>query len=173
MKAEEKIVDFVCDTRFKDLPQAVLRTIKNQLLAVTGTTLAGATEDGCEQAVRFFRELGGKEEATILVHGGKIPAHDAAFVNGTMARALDFCDAIAPGPHIGAALVPASLALAELVGGLSGQNFLAALVIGDEVAARMNLSEAAYNGFDPTGICVIFGVASAASKILRLSKQET
>jgi len=173
MKAEEKIVDFVCDTRFKDLPQAVLRTIKNQLLAVTGTTLAGATEDGCEQAVRFFRELGGKEEATILVHGGKIPAHDAAFVNGTMARALDFCDAIAPGPHIGAALVPASLALAELVGGLSGQDFLAALVIGDEVAARMNLSEAAYNGFDPTGICVIFGVASAASKILRLSKQET
>jgi 2-methylcitrate dehydratase PrpD len=173
MKVEEKIIDFVCDTRFKDLPQAVLKTIKNQLLAITGTTLAGATEDGCEQAVHFFRELGGKEEATILVHGGKIPAHDAAFVNGTMARALDFCDAIAPGPHIGAALVPASLALAELVGGVSGQDFLAALVIGAEVAARMNLSEAAYNGFDPTGVCVIFGVASAASKILGLNKQET
>jgi 2-methylcitrate dehydratase PrpD len=173
MKAEEKFVDFVCDMRFKDLPEAVLKTIKNQLLAVAGTILAGATEDGCEQAVRFFRELGGKEEATILVHGGKIPAHDAAFVNGTMARALDFCDAIAPGPHIGAALVPASLAVAELVGGVSGQDFLAALVIGDEVAARMNLSEAAYNGFDPTGICVIFGAASAASKILGLSKQET
>jgi len=173
MKTEEKIVDFVCDTRFKDLPQSVLKTVKNQLLAVTGTTLAGATEDGCEQAIQFFRELGGKEEATILVHGGKIPAHDAAFVNGAMARALDFCDAIAPGPHIGAALFPASLALAELVGGVSGQDFLTALAIGSEVAARMNLSEAAYNGFDPTGICVIFGVASAASKILGLSKQET
>jgi 2-methylcitrate dehydratase PrpD len=173
MKAEERIVDFVCNTRFKDLSQPVLKTIKNQLLAVTGTTLAGATEDGCEQAVHFFRGLGGKEEATILVHGGKIPAHDAAFVNGAMARAIDFCDAIAPGPHIGAALIPASLALAELVGGVSGQDFLTALVIGAEVAARMNLSEAAYNGFDPTGICVIFGVASAASKILGLNKGET
>ena len=29
MKAEENIVDFVCDTRFKDLPQSVLKTIKN------------------------------------------------------------------------------------------------------------------------------------------------
>jgi 2-methylcitrate dehydratase PrpD len=117
MKAEEKIIDFVCNRRFEDLPKSALETIKNQFLAITGTTLAGATEDGCEQAVRFYRMLGGKEEATILVHGGKIPAHDAAFVNAAMARALDFCDAIAPGPHIGAALIPASLALSELVGG--------------------------------------------------------
>lgn len=84
-----------------------------------GTTLAGAAEDGCEQAVRFYRDLGAKEEATILVYGGKIPTHDAAFVNATMARALDFCDAIAPGPHIGAALIPAYLALVELVGGVN------------------------------------------------------
>jgi 2-methylcitrate dehydratase PrpD len=46
-------------------------------------------------------------------------------------------------------------------------------VVGAEVAARLNLSEAAYNGFDPTGICVIFGAASAASRILGLSTVET
>ncbi len=173
MKTEEKLIDFVCHTKFEDLPQAALKTIKNQLLAVVGTTLAGATEDGCEQAVRFYKDLGGKEEATIFVYGGKIPAHDAAFVNAAMARALDFCDAIAPGPHIGAALIPASLALVELVGGVNGRDFLTDLVVGAEVAARLNLSEAAYNGFDPTGICVIFGVASAASRILGLSTEET
>ena len=173
MKTEEKLIDFVCRTKFEDLPQVALKTVKNQLLAVVGTSLAGATEDGCEQAVRFYKDLGGKEEATIFVYGGKIPAHDAAFVNATMARALDFCDAIAPGPHIGAALIPASLALVELVGGVNGRDFLTDLVVGAEVAARLNLSEAAYNGFDPTGICVIFGVASAASRILKLSKEET
>lgn len=173
MKAEESLVDFVCHTSFDDLPPSVLKTVKHQLLAVTGTVLAGATEEGCEEAVRFYRELGGKEEATILVHGGRIPAHDAAFVNAAMARALDFCDAIAPGPHIGAALIPASLALSELVGGITGRDFLTNLAIGAEVAARLNLSEAAYDGFDPTGICVIFGVASAASRILRLSKEQT
>jgi 2-methylcitrate dehydratase PrpD len=37
----------------------------------------------------------------------------------------------------------------------------------------MNLTEEMYNGFDPTGICVIFGVASAVSRILGLNKEET
>jgi 2-methylcitrate dehydratase PrpD len=81
MKNEEKLIDFVCRTRFEDIPEAVLRTVRNQFLTIVGTTVAGAAEDGCEEAVQFYRELGGKEEATILIYGGKIPAHDAAFVN--------------------------------------------------------------------------------------------
>ena len=121
----------------------------------------------------FYRQLGGKGEATILVHGGKIPAHDAAFVNALMGRALDLCDSMTPGPHVGAALIAGSLAAAEAAGGLSGSAFLTAVIAGNEVAARMNLSEAAYDGFDPTGICVVFGVAAAASRILGLSREET
>ena len=117
--------------------------------------------------------MGGRQEATILVHGDRIPAHDAAFVNAVMARALDFCDAMAPGAHIGAATVSASLAAAELAGAVEGGPFLTALAIGAEVASRLNLSEEAYDGFDPTGICVIFGVAAASARILQLSKQET
>ena len=161
------------DTRFEDLPEEALATIKNQFLTIVGTTVAGAAEDGCMEAVRFYRELGGREEATILIYGGKIPAHDAAFVNAVMGRALDLCDSIAPGPHIGAALIAGALAAAELTGGMNGKDFLAAVTTGNEVAARMNLTEEAYNGFDPTGICVIFGVAAAVSRILGLSPEQT
>ena len=173
MGAEERLTEFICGAKLEDFPPGALKTIKNQFLTIAGTMVAGATEAGCEDAVRFYRELGGREEATVLVYGGKIPAHDAAFVNATMARALDFCDSIAPGPHFGAAIIPASLAAVELVGGMKGKDFFASLVIGSEVAARLNLSEAAYDGFDPTGICVIFGVTSAASRILGLSSEET
>jgi 2-methylcitrate dehydratase PrpD len=172
MKAEEKLVSFVRTTRFEEIPSVVLETVKNQLLAVLGTTLAGATAEGCETAVQFYREIGGKEEATVLVHGGKIPAHDAAYVNGVMARALDFCDSMAPGPHPGSAVIPAALAAAELAGGCSGRDFISALTVGTEVAARLNLSEAEYDGFDPTGICVPFGATAAASKILGLKQKE-
>jgi 2-methylcitrate dehydratase PrpD len=172
MKAEEKLVTFIHDTRFADIPPAALKTVRHQVLAVIGTTIAGATADGCSTAVQLYRELGGKQEATILVHGGKIPAHDAAFVNGVMARALDFCDAMAPGPHPGSAVIPAALAASELVGGCSGQDFITAVAVGTEVAARLNLSEAAYDGFDPTGICVPFGATAAASKILGLRQKE-
>ena len=173
MKSEERLVDFICNARFEEFPQSALRTVKNQFLAIAGTTVAGACESGCEEAIHFYRELGGKEEATILVHGGKLPAHDAAFVNAVMARALDLCDSIAPGPHIGAALIAGALAAAELKGGMSGKDFFTAITVGSEVAVRLNLSEKAYDGFDPTGICVIFGVTAAVSRVLGLSKQET
>ena len=172
MKAEEKLVAFVHDTRFEDIPPVPLETVKNQILAIMGTTVAGASADGCETAVRLYKELGGKEEATIVVHGGRVPAHDAAFVNGVMARALDFCDSMAPGPHPGAAVIPAALAAAELKGGCSGRDFVTAVTVGTEVAARLNLSEAAYDGFDPTGICVPFGATAAAARILGLNQKE-
>jgi 2-methylcitrate dehydratase PrpD len=173
MRAEQRLIDWVSNARFGDLPKSALGTVKNQFLTIVGTTVAGATEDGCEEAVRLYRELGGKGEATILIHGGRIPAHDAAFVNALMGRALDLCDSMAPGPHVGAALITGSLAAAELMGGMNGKDFLTAITIGNEVAARMNLSEAAYDGFDPTGICVVFGVAAAVSRVLGLSAQET
>ena len=173
MKTEERLVEFVCRTRFEDLPEDALATTKSQLLTIVGTTVAGATEDGCLEAVRLYRDLGGREEATILIYGGKVPAHDAAFVNALMGRALDLCDSIAPGPHIGAALIAGALAAAELTGGMNGKDFLTAITTGNEVAARMNLTEEAYNGFDPTGICVIFGVASAVARILGLNSEQT
>ena len=172
MKAEEKLVAFVHDTRFEEIPADALRIVRYQILAIIGTTVAGATADGCETAVQLYKELGGKEEATILVHGGRIPAHDAAFVNGVMARALDFCDSMAPGPHPGAAVIPAALAASELRGGCSGRDFVTAVAVGTEVASRLNLSEAAYDGFDPTGICVPFGAAAAVARILGLNQKE-
>ena len=173
MSAEERLSEFVRTARFEEIPLPAMEIVKNQVLAIAGTTIAGATADGCEAAVRFYRELGGKPEATILIHGGKVPAQDAAFVNAVMGRALDFCDSMAPGPHPGAAIFPAALAASELMGGCSGRAFITAVAVGTEVATRLNLSEAAYDGFDPTGICVPFGATAAASRILGLNLKQT
>lgn len=173
MKTEGRLVEYVCRTEFRELPDGALKVIKNQLLAVLGTTIAGASAEGCETLVNLCKEMGGKEEASILVHGGKIPAQQAAFTNGVMARALDFCDALAPGAHIGSAVVPAALAAAELAGGCSGADFLAAIALGTEVGVRLNLSESAYDGFDPTGVCVVFAATAAAARILGLTERET
>lgn len=173
MGTEEQLVDWISKAHYEDFPEAVLETVKNQFLTIVATTVAGAAEDGCREALSLYRDLAGKGEATVLIHGGKLPAHDAAFVNGVMARSLDLCDSMAPGPHVGAALITASLAAAELMGGMSGLDFLNAIAVGNEVAARMNLTEAAYDGFDPTGICVVFGVAASAARILGLGKHET
>jgi 2-methylcitrate dehydratase PrpD len=166
-------VRFVCRSAYDDLPRKSLATIKNQILTVLGTSLAGSTQAGCKALVDFYLSQGGKEEASILLYGGRIPAHAAALVNGVMARALDFDDALAPGVHIGASTVPAALAAAELRGGINGREFLSAVLLGAEVGVRLNLTEAAYNGLDPTGICAVFAAAATASRVLGLTEEET
>jgi len=172
MELEKRLAEYVSETRFDDLPPEPIDIAKDVVLTVLGTTIAGATAEGCEALVDQVKEWGGKEEATILIHGGKVPAHNTALVNSAMARALDFCDAMVPGMHVGSSSVPTALATAELTGGCSGKEFLAALVLGTELAARLNLSESAYDGFDPTGVCSIFAATAIAGKILHLNSQQ-
>jgi len=171
MDTEKRLAEYVSETKFEDLPQEPVDIIKNVILTVLGTTIAGATAEGCEALVNQVKEWGGKKEATIWIHGGKVPAYNAALVNSTMARALDFCDAMMPGMHVGSSSIPTALATAELVGGCSGKEFLTALVLGTEIAARIN-SVSIYDGFDPTGICSIFATAAIAGRILRLSSKQ-
>lgn len=173
MKAEERIVDYICTSTFDDLSAGAIETVRNMLRADLGTIIAGAHADGVGELAQHCRSQGGTAEARIMVFGDKVPAQNAAMVNAVMSRALDFCDAIAPGPHIGSSTIPVALACAELVGGCDGREFFTALGIGAEIAARFNLTEQAYDGFDPTGICVPFGAVAVACKLLRLDKDQT
>ncbi|RJR53975.1 MAG: MmgE/PrpD family protein [Desulfobacteraceae bacterium] len=173
MNLEQELVRFVSHAAYEDLRSDARKTIKNQLLTVLGTTVAGAAQAGCRALVDFYLSQAGKPEASILVHGGRIPAQSAALVNGVMARALDFDDALAPGVHIGASTVSAAIAAAELRGGIDGREFLTALVVGAETGVRLNLPEAGYNGLDPTGICTVFAATATVSRVLGLSEDET
>lgn len=173
---EEQLARFVVGHPADAVPAAPRRVLVHMLRAVCGTALAGAAEDGIAALRSMLAERGGTPQATTLVFGDRLPAAAAAQFNGTLCRALDFCDAMAPGPHIGSAVVPAALAAAELVSGdggaCSGRDVIAALAVGAEVASRFNLSEAQYNGLDPTGVCVVFGAAAAAARALRLTEAQ-
>ena len=173
MKTEQELVGFVHRTSYDDLPPMVVGVAKKQILAALGGLIAGAESKSCVTMAGMAKEAGGSPEASIFIHGGKVPAQQAAFVNSVMARALDICDSAVPGVHPGSAVIPAALAAGELAGGLSGVDFLAAVCIGTEVTLRLKLGEAEYDGFDPTGIAAPFGSTAAAAKILGLSEAET
>jgi len=173
MQIEELLARFVCELQAEDVPASAQRVMRQMVMAVVGTAIAGADEDGIAALRDLLRETGGTPQATTLVFGDRLPAPAAAQFNGTMCRALDYCDAMAPGPHIGSALFPAALAAAELAGGCTGAEFMAALAAGAEISSRLNLSEAQYDGFDPTGIAVPFSAAAAAARILKLTPRQT
>lgn len=81
MDTEKRLAEYVSNTRFDDLPPEPVNTIKNVLLTVVGSTIAGATQDGCEALIDQIKEWGGRKEATILIHGGQVPAYNAALAN--------------------------------------------------------------------------------------------
>lgn len=172
MQPEQQVARFITSLRASDVEPQALRTTRRVLLAAIGTGIAGAGEDGIAALRGLLLDRGGKPEARSLVFGDALPAVAAAQLNGTMCRALDYCDAMAPGIHIGSALVPAALAAAELAGGCSGEEFFAALVAGCEVGARFNLTEAMYDGFDPTGVAIVFPATAAAARVLGLDEKQ-
>lgn len=169
MEIESRLASWVSDLRYEDLPDAAIDQMKTLVRTILGTTVAGATSDGCEAIVEQTRQWGGAEESTILLYGGKVPAHSAALANSTMARALDICDGSDPGVHIGASLVPVALASAELAGGCTGEELIASLAAGTELSARLALV-AVYDGFDPSGVAPVFGAAAVAGRILGLDR---
>lgn len=170
MVEETRLAAFAQRFERDAIPESTVDVVKKIVLAVAGTAIAGATEDGCAPLRAMLVDRGGKPECTTLVYGDRLPAPGAALLNGTMCRALDFCDAMAPGLHIGSSLVPAALAAAELRGGCTGSDFVAALAVGAELATRLNRSESDYDGFDPTGVAGVFAATAAAGRILALDE---
>ena len=173
MEHETALARFVLNQRADEIPPDATRIVRLVMLAAVGTGVAGASEDGIEPLRGLLLERGGAPQARSFVYGDRLPAHAAAQLNGTMCRALDYCDAMAPGIHIGSSLIPAAFAAAELVGGCSGAEFMAALAVGCEMGARFNLTEAMYDGFDPTGVAIVFASTAAAARILGLSEKQT
>lgn len=169
---EAQLARFVVSCRLEEVAPSAVQVIKWVLQAVIGTGVAGAGEEGIGALRDLLLERGGKPEAGTLVYGDRLPATSAAMLNGAMCRALDFCDAMAPGPHFGSAIVPAAFAAAQSLGGCSGKELLTALVVGAEIGARFNLSERMYDGFDPTGIAGVFAATATAGRILGLDEQQ-
>ncbi|MDR0875010.1 MAG: MmgE/PrpD family protein [Clostridiales Family XIII bacterium] len=171
MASEQLLAAFIRDTNYDGLSQDTIATVKRELIAFYGALIAGSATPA-EAAADYVSDIGGKAEATVFIKGGKVPAHQAAFANAAVGRALDIDDHIGPGAHIGAGAIPAAFAAAELIGGCSGKDFVTAVAIGVETSLRLKLLEEDYAGFDPTGITSIFAAAAAAAKLLGLDERD-
>jgi len=150
---------------------------KRSLIDGLGVILAASTlGEGCEAFVSMALSTGGKGESTVIGFGDKVPSFMAAFANGSMAHALDFEDTHDEAKvHPNAASIPAALAVAEAVGGVSGKELITALVLGSDLTVRLGLAlkrdPIAYGWYMPP-ILNAFGAAAAAGKLLNLNPRQ-
>ncbi|MCY4583305.1 MAG: MmgE/PrpD family protein [Chloroflexi bacterium] len=131
------VCEYVAASRYDDLPADVVEVAKRLTLDSLGTTLAGGTlGDGGPETAAVVLSSGGNPESTVLGYDKKVSAVMAGLANGAMVHALNY-DAIgAEGGHPGAFALTAPLAIAERRGGMSGKDFINALVVGVEVEMR-------------------------------------
>ncbi|MGP6174347.1 MmgE/PrpD family protein [Corynebacterium sp. A21] len=173
MTPEYQLAQFITNFDGQDTPPKVRQVVRNVVRTIAGTMIAGASQDGIAEIREHLCRQGGTPEARTIIFGDRLPAVNAALFNGTMARALDYCDLMVPGLHLGSSVIPAALAAAELKGQCTGTEFETAILVGLEAGASLNLTEEQFDGFDPTGVVGVFAAAAAAARLLECSVEQT
>jgi len=162
--------------KYKDIPADAAEVTKMDILDTLGTTVAGSMADGIKIVRDLIIDWGGKKESTVIVHGDKLPAMNAAYLNGTMAHARDFDDIHNVGiVHAGVTVIPASLAIAERRGKVTGKELITAIAIGIDQACRLGMASGSApptSGWHNTAIFGIFGSTAACGNLLSFDAEQ-
>jgi len=168
--------EYLCDTRFEDLPKAVVAATKRSIFDTLGVMLAGSgPETSAHRLVLEVSRWGGTPEASVIGHPVRLPAVHAGFVNGAMAHQYDFDDTHdAAVAHPSANSLAAGLAVAEAAGEKSGAELIRAIALANDIVCRLGLairgSLYEYPWTRPP-IIGIWGATAAAAALLRLEPQ--
>ncbi len=179
MSAARDLANFLTGVTAADLPPQAL---DHAAMLVASTIASAAMGSGLESA-RIVKDmaqsLGGSKRASVWFDassngGAKLPVVSAAQVNAVMSDAAASDDSdLRTIVHCGTPLVATALAAAEHHGG-TGEDVLAAIVVGYEAAGRII---DAMTGFRERGFhgsnAAIFAATGAAARLLRLDADQT
>lgn len=157
-------------------PDDVIASMEECLTDTVAVMVSGARHEATEAVARYVRALGVAGPG-IPVRGPRTAPHLTALINGTAAQSEDFDDAANAviGGHPSAVLVPAALALGDLLD-VPGDTLIAALVAGYEVmfAAGAAVNPRLYEaGLHPTPILGTLGAAAIAAALYGLDAPAT
>jgi len=157
--------------KYDDLPKDVAEITKKFILDTLATTIAGSSAPGCKSVVDLVKDWGGKEESTILIYGGKVISGNAALANSMMAHARDFDDTHDVAVlHANASVLPATLAMAERKGGITGRDLITAVATGVDLMCRLGLGVIGQLSWHFSSTIGYFAATIAAGKILDLDE---
>ncbi|OZE96817.1 MmgE/PrpD family protein [Rhodococcus sp. 15-1154-1] len=169
----QDLAEFAANTRYVDLPLGAVEAAKKSILDTIGVILGAS---GMEPAVRPIVELvtdaGGKEEASILGFGGRVPAAAAAFANGTLAHGLDYDSQTPWGAHPDSSLVPALLALAERKGSVTGKDLITAVAIGQELFIRLRCNVGWNMDWNLSSVVGTYSGTAACGSLMGLTAEQ-
>ena len=169
----QRLAEHVASTARGDIPDEARERAVVRLLDALGCALAGHRAPVAKELLALATRWGGRGDARILGTSVRVPSRTAAWAGSVLTRSFDFEPVSAEGPggqevaaHITGTSVPVALAEAERRGA-SGADLLDALVLADDVAARLAVGSGfdVYSGQDNTGTVNGIGATALAARL--------
>lgn len=162
----------------RDLRPAVLAAAKLNVYDTLACSIAGSTAVGIPQLRKLVGDWGGNPQASVLWSDLRVPAPQAAWVNGSMCHARDYDDAHDTAVlHAGVSVIPAAIAAVQMAGRpVDGYDFYAGVVAGLELICRLGCTTQLNHlqiGFHFTSLYGYFAATVAACRVLRLDVEQT
>jgi aconitate decarboxylase len=177
MNHTRTLAAFAAELDYEQIPDEVRERLQLLILDALGCALYGAGLEWC----RILRgTLASVDKSTACTLWGtleRLSAPHAALANGTQVQGFELDDVHRAGVlHVGAVVLPALLAIAEMRRGMSGREFLAAAAAGYEVGPRVGLCmgpEHIGQGWHSGATVGVFAAGAAAARALRLPLEKT
>lgn len=174
MNETRELAGFAAGLDVDGLQEETLAKLKLHLVDSIGCNIFGSTLPHCRQLIGVLDVLGGTPQATILGTSRRTSVYNAALANGTMTQGFE-CDDVGVYCHPGSCLAPATLAAAELAGGVAGKRLLAGLLAGYEVTIRVAESTGLYPesniGWHTPGFHGAIGAAVCVGRVLEFDEE--
>lgn len=177
----QQLAAFASQSTYDSLPPEVIDSVRGRVLDILGICFAATELETSKAALQWVESQGGVPHANGIGLQQKLPAAQAAFINGVLAHSLDYDDTHLPSVlHPSASVIPAALATAQSVGA-SGRETIAAIAVGIEVCVRIGMAGFDRNtgnstffehGQHATSICGALGSAVAAGMLIGLSEKQ-
>ena len=175
MTVASELAAFLTRQSYADLPAKAVEYAQMLISSTIASAALGSTIESSKIIRALEVERSGKAEATVWFGAAqKLPVAAAARVNAVMSDAAASDDSdLRNIVHTGTPVCAAALAVAEKTGA-SGQDVLAAIVLGVEAAGRIN--NAMQGGLQSKGfhgcIVAIYAATVAAGRLLKLSEAQ-
>lgn len=171
------IARFVSGLQYDGIPGEVRQRIKLLVLDALGCAIHASDLEWSRILRNVLARLDETRSCAVWGTGRRLSAPHAALVNGSQVQGFELDDAHHRGIlHVGAVVLPALVAVAELRPGMSGREFLASAVAGYEIGPRVGLCmnpEHLGQGWHSAGTVGVFSAVAGAARGLRLDAGRT
>lgn len=176
----ESLARHAIETPYKALDAATVTAIKLRVLDLMGCVLAGARADGNRALAEIVAASGSAPSASLIGYPVRGTLADVAMVNAMFARSYDFevmtavvgTEAVAS--HHSPTTCMTALACAERRHA-SGRDFLIALAVGDDIAARLLVASGLdfAQGWDGSPVYSALAAVAIAARFRSLTPRQT